>query len=515
MKYSITVLFLLSIFLSGWSQPLTEQIDQLYSSVVSDGLVDYASVSKPTVASLIKQIEKEDISLRSIDEQVAFYINAYNITVMHSVLSYYPTITSVEDQSSFFKQKHTIAGQSFSLDGLEKHILGLYPSGDIHFALNCGAISCPPLVGQAFRGGSLAEQLNAATKAALQNPRVLKETDSELQLSKIFQWYTGDFDNDPLEWIAQRYLGDIPQKKIKYMAYDWRLNDVAVAQQAAIGTAEDLRYFASNLYSNGSYEINTFHNYYSQVDGSAPGFRSNWFTSTWTFLYGLNRRINIGIDLRIRATTTGTTDQISTFGALRFPSAQINTNANGEQISTGRAGLSAVGLRIKYQPLRRYKNLTVQHIVYTPTIQYNEAGFLDWESPYVFNDVFYDKLFGTKHSIFASAGLHVENINGALLGTSDGFYQVSTPINVIYSYFPTKKATLYLLANYAPRWGTSVSNGGQDAVSDWVPFGQLGAGYKYFITDDIQAEVLYTKFYDNIQGRSADTYNIGVRYYGW
>ena len=515
MKHSITLLLILISTLAVWSQPLTQEINNLYADHVSDGLVDYEAISKDRVTDLIRQQSTLDISSLSQDQQVAFYINAYNLTVIHSVLSYYPDIASVEDYSSFFKNKHTIAGQTYSLDGLEQHILKLYPAGDIHFALNCGAISCPPLVSEAFEGSKLAQQLDAATKAALRNTRVLQITDKEVKISKIFQWYTNDFENNPKTWISDRYTDELPEGTLRYLNYDWRLNDVKVSQQPAIGTAEDLRYFASNLYSRGSYEVNTFHNYYSQVDGNNPGFRSNWFTSTWTFLYGINRRVNIGLDLRIRATTTGNTDQISTFGALRFPSAQTNTNANGEQISTGRSGLSAVGLRIKYQPLRRYKNITVQHIVYAPTIKYNEAGFLDWESPYVFNDVFYDRLIGGKQSIFASAGLHVENINSAIVRAGDGFYQISTPINVIYSYFPTKKATLYLLANYAPRWGTSVSGGGAEAVSDWVPFGQIGAGYKYFITEALQAEVLYTKFLDNVPGRSADTYNIGIRYYGW
>ena len=282
---------------------------------------------------------------------------------------------------------------------------------------------------------------------------------------------------------------------------------------------DPLRFFTSRLYTKGQIEINIFNNYYTQNDPGEPfGQRANFFTSSWQYLYGINSRLNVGLELKLRSASGGNNDVIGLWDALKFS----NEGVVDPQISQNtyrRSGLTAIGPRIKYQPFTSIGNITFQHTLFIPTIGEAEGGgdnggFLDWGAPSLLNDLFYDQEVGAKGSIFVQVGLHFENMNTAFFRSGDGYYQVSTPVSVIFSHFTTAKSTFYFLINATPRWGYNVSNGGDDVSVFPDDFNQYGIGYKYFVTPKLQAEVLVTKFNGVVQDRSAATYNFGVRYFG-
>eukprot|EP00808_Paulinella_micropora_P027251 g4104.t1 len=79
----------------------------------------------------------------------------------------------------------------------------------IHFALNCGAQSCPPIA--AYQAEKIDEQLDMATRAFLQSSEVQVLPDQQLvRLSMLFKWYAVDFERDALgqgsvlRWIEQK-----------------------------------------------------------------------------------------------------------------------------------------------------------------------------------------------------------------------------------------------------------------------------------------------------------------------
>ena len=61
------------------------------------------------------------------------------------------------------------------------------PEPRIHFALNCGAASCPPI--KTFSGTNIDKELNLATQAFLENDEGLKLADATVYLSMLFSWY--------------------------------------------------------------------------------------------------------------------------------------------------------------------------------------------------------------------------------------------------------------------------------------------------------------------------------------
>ena len=109
----------------------------------------------------------------------------------------------------------------------------------IHFALNCGAKSCPPI--KTFSGDDINNQLDVATAAFLENDDALLVTEdrSEVKLSQLFQWYRVDFgedDSQVLRWILAHVTeptkkNDLEellaknQYKVSYTPYDWGHND--------------------------------------------------------------------------------------------------------------------------------------------------------------------------------------------------------------------------------------------------------------------------------------------------
>ena len=103
----------------------------------------------------------------------------------------------------------------------------------IHFALNCGANSCPPI--GVYSGTNLQRQLQMASNSFLEST-VAVGSDS-VTLSKLLLWYRSDFgvtDKQVLEKVADfMYNPDVKkalmqaaekETKIEYSAYDWALN---------------------------------------------------------------------------------------------------------------------------------------------------------------------------------------------------------------------------------------------------------------------------------------------------
>ena len=196
----------------------------------------------------------------TLQDRLAYWINAYNAATIKTVLNYYP-IASVTDvrppmifffmpvKSGFFLfQRQILGGRKISLYGLENGIVRKrFIDPRYHFALNCASNSCPRLPAEAFTADSLETQLERETRRFLSDERNFKIDDpnQRIYLSAIFDWYKNDF----IRWAETRYpgrKGSLPAYIRPYLAqdkqaelnaaagsytihffpYDWGLNDV-------------------------------------------------------------------------------------------------------------------------------------------------------------------------------------------------------------------------------------------------------------------------------------------------
>lgn len=213
---------------------------ELLDKYVKNGVVDYRGFKKEegTLDRYLLILEKTDPKTLSRNEQFAFYINAYNAWTIKLILSHYPGVKSIKDLGSLFKSpwKKKIVrldGDIISLDNIEHDILRpRFKDPRIHFAVNCASKSCPPLRSEPYEGDVLDNQLTEMTKRFINDPERNHLQGNTLYASRIFKWYSGDFNDDIVGFFttyAQKELRDGLTKhgseiEVEYLDYDWTLN---------------------------------------------------------------------------------------------------------------------------------------------------------------------------------------------------------------------------------------------------------------------------------------------------
>ncbi len=212
----------------------------LLAKYVKDGKVNYAGfkADEDKLDRYLKVLENVNSEGLSRNEQFAFYTNAYNAWTIKLILKGYPGVKSIKDLGSLFKSPWKkkivrIDGKVITLDDIEHKILRpRYKDPRVHFAINCAAKSCPPLRPEPFRGNILDRQLDDSTRAFVNNPKSYRFEGNNLFVSRIFKWFSEDFNNDALGFFIKYATGDLRKKleaksgkiSVQYLEYDWSLN---------------------------------------------------------------------------------------------------------------------------------------------------------------------------------------------------------------------------------------------------------------------------------------------------
>jgi hypothetical protein len=213
---------------------------ELLAKYVKEGVVDYQGFKKEEAKldQYLKVLENADTKELSRNEQFAFYVNAYNAWTIKLILSGYPGVKSIKDLGSLFKNPWKkkicrIDGDIITLDDIEHKILRpRFKDPRVHFAINCASKSCPPLISGPYEGSKLDEQLDNSVRAFLNNPERNYLEGNKLYVSKIFKWFSEDFNNDVVGFFLRYAEGELKEKltkdrgkiKVKYLHYDWSLN---------------------------------------------------------------------------------------------------------------------------------------------------------------------------------------------------------------------------------------------------------------------------------------------------
>jgi len=207
---------LLDVKMEKYTPALRRQLEELEPQVLQQGLIND-------------------------NQKKAFWINIYN--------AYYQILRIVEkvNKPEIYKEKlFTIAGISLSLDDVEhgilrryryKYSLGFLPSlwvssfvrqnavdkldYRIHFALNCGAKSCPPIA--FYNADKIDAQLDMATQSFLESESEFDDDERVVTTTTLFKWFYADFGGKSgiKKIFAKQLNRDISNYKIKYRAYSW------------------------------------------------------------------------------------------------------------------------------------------------------------------------------------------------------------------------------------------------------------------------------------------------------
>jgi len=232
---------------------------------VEKGTVRYGAIRGSEEFSRYKELTNglRSFDLRSLDrrnQRLAFWINIYNTAVIHGVIEL-GLRHSVKEFPRFFRRvSYEIGGHRFSLNDMEHGILrgnrrppygllkpfrkrdprlefAVLPMDPrIHFALVCGARSCPPI--GFYEAEQIDFQLQLAAASFINSPQVkILPREKTILLSMIFKWYATDFGGpgagiiDTLlnfmdEGEEKTFLKENKEQiRIRYQPYDWNLNE--------------------------------------------------------------------------------------------------------------------------------------------------------------------------------------------------------------------------------------------------------------------------------------------------
>ncbi|MFC1561752.1 DUF547 domain-containing protein [candidate division KSB1 bacterium] len=269
-QHIFTCFFLLGMIIgSAGAQEFDHSAyDEILKAHVEQGLVDYAGLKSEKggldrYMNMLAEARPDDYEQWSREEQLAFWINAYNAITLYGIRENYPVQyggfvarlrfpeSSIRQISGFWDKVFVKPlGKEYSLNHIEHEILRKeFNDPRIHFAIVCASMSCPDLSREAYTAEKLDHQLDLAVVNFLKQPKGLRidRHNNILFLSSIFGWYKDDFAVDNLPDRLMKYkkeqhgfmsfimrytdeqtnnyiLTNSPE--VRFLDYDWSLNEM-------------------------------------------------------------------------------------------------------------------------------------------------------------------------------------------------------------------------------------------------------------------------------------------------
>ncbi|HEY9248881.1 MAG TPA: DUF547 domain-containing protein [Rariglobus sp.] len=203
-----------------------ESYAKLMGKYVTPKGVRYAAwkQSSDDLAALQKVVD--DIA-QSKQDNLAFYLNAYNVWVLRKVLQNYPLKSVAAEDSPFFEASDiTVGGRTLSLNALEKEITDRFHDLRTVFVLNRASLGGPDLSPVPFSQETINVQLDQLTGAFINSPKAIRDEGSRLAISKLFDWKKAQMPEGAMP-VFFKYSHTHPKEKpIVYQIFDWALNEV-------------------------------------------------------------------------------------------------------------------------------------------------------------------------------------------------------------------------------------------------------------------------------------------------
>ena len=215
----------------------------LKGHVNSSGGVDYAGLKADPepLRGYIASLEKAPFDELGRNEKLALLINAYNAFTLELIIENLDegihSIRDIPSRKRWDDVRWNVGGKIYSLNQIEHdQIRPRFREPNIHFALVCAAVGCPPLRKEAYSGSRIDEQLNDQAQTVHTNGSRWFQFDADsrvLRLTSLYQWYAKDFKqvsgsvvSHAAKYSAELadFIGEGGQPKVKWLDYDWSLN---------------------------------------------------------------------------------------------------------------------------------------------------------------------------------------------------------------------------------------------------------------------------------------------------
>lgn len=238
----------------------------LKNYVDPQGMVDYDGLKthREKLDHAVEAVGKLDPAVFdgwTSKDKVAFYLNAYNLLVLQTVVDNYPIkpkgpfgnakTAGIKDITGALNRvKHEVMGQSMTLDHIEHDILRRqFDEPRVLFALVPASKGGAVLRTEPYEGNRLEEELDVQAHRFLADAAKFKidEAKRKVFLSPIFSMYGSDFigkygPQSPFKGYTPKASADLHfisrhlmaaerrpllrgKFKVEYLGYDWSLNE--------------------------------------------------------------------------------------------------------------------------------------------------------------------------------------------------------------------------------------------------------------------------------------------------
>ncbi|MGI9539673.1 MAG: DUF547 domain-containing protein [Miltoncostaeaceae bacterium] len=209
----------------------------------SDGwTVDYPRLAGSTeLAAFRAAIAGVDADRLDRVQQLRFWINAYNATVLGLVVERWPIDSVAAVPGAFTALRFRVAGREMTLDEIEHGKARRMGDPYVHYGLNCGARGCPPM--RAYGEDVELELADNGRRYLADRNRGARADGERVLLSRIHQWFGGDFaplgDGPSLastllavarpHRVLPAIRGILPEelratRRVGFLDYDWSVN---------------------------------------------------------------------------------------------------------------------------------------------------------------------------------------------------------------------------------------------------------------------------------------------------
>jgi hypothetical protein len=238
----------------GVSVARQDRLDEILDLNVRDGFVYYRALASEhaKLDAYVTSLASARLESASPQEQVAFWINAYNAVVLQTVVTHYPIQTRSNDYpagsirqvpGAFERETHRLAGRTLTLDQIEQTVLPAFHDPRIFFALGRGAVGSGRLRSEAYAADRLEEQLaDDAAECASRSQCVQIDASQDVMKDQFVAAYAdrarnGFSSRSPVERAVLAFIDpkmltaeqDLLRKntfRVEYLPFDWSLNDL-------------------------------------------------------------------------------------------------------------------------------------------------------------------------------------------------------------------------------------------------------------------------------------------------
>jgi hypothetical protein len=238
-------------------------LDQVLDLYVRDGYVYYRALrqDRRLLDAYLNGLATASIDSASRDEQLAFWLNAYNALILRTVIDHapipqrsreYPPGSIRQIPGAFERLTHRVAGRTVTLDQIEQTILPTFNDPRVYFALGRGSVGGGRLRSEAFTAAGLERQLAEVANECVTRAQcvAIDRGQNKVMVSSIFSWREKEFSaayadkaapafssRSPIERAVLAFVGPrlltterdflaTNEFRVEYAPFDWSLNDL-------------------------------------------------------------------------------------------------------------------------------------------------------------------------------------------------------------------------------------------------------------------------------------------------